>query len=112
MNIKNINVFEDLNEVIEERRNKELDEIGFNTHSIIDKKDYKYELRAYYLTSCVSLRVDREYIKSKGKRKVDKYLLPYLYIQLKQKYKKLTMEDIEFGYYKNNRKVKFESFCI
>ena len=84
MNIKNINVFEYLNEVIEERRNKELEEIGFNTHSIIDKKDYKYELRAYYLTSCVSLRVDKNYIKAKGKRKVDKYLLPYLLVYILQ----------------------------
>ena len=41
MNIKDINMFEDLNEVIEERRQKELEEIEFNTHSILEKKDYK-----------------------------------------------------------------------
>lgn len=112
MNIKDINIFEDLNEVIEERRQKELEEIGYNTHSILEKKDYKYELRAYYLTSCASLRVDKDYIKAKGKRKVDKYLLPYLYIQLKKRYKRISMSDVEFGYYKNDRKVKFESFCV
>ena len=34
-------MFEDLSEGIEERRNKELEEIGYNTHSILEKKDYK-----------------------------------------------------------------------
>lgn len=112
MNFKDINVYEDLNEVIENRRQRELAEIDYNPHAILEKKDYKYELRAYYLTTCVSLRVDNKYIKAKGKRKVDKYLLPYLYIQLKKKYKTISREDVEFGYYKNNRRVKFESFCV
>ena len=109
--ICNIGLIDNFAEAIEERKNEEFKRIGFNTHALLDKKPNVYELRAYYLTTCVKLRVDNKYIKSKGKRSVEKFLFPYLFVQIKKKYKMAIRDKVEFGYYKNNKKVKFESFC-
>lgn len=110
--ICNIGIIDNFSESIEERRAEEFKRIGFNTHALLDKKPPVYELRAYYLTTCLKLRVDNKYIKNKGKKKVEKFLFPYLFVQMKKKYKRVTRDKVEFGYYKNNRKVKFESFCV
>ena len=106
LNINNVSKIEDLNDVIDERREKELQELGL----LNDKEETVYSLRAKYGKDVVELRVDKEYIKLKGEEAVKKILFPYLILKLKRKNAIFNSEKVEVGFYKNNRKVKYKNF--
>ena len=106
LNINDISKIEDLNDVINERREKELEELGLKE----EKEAPIYCLKAKYKKDVVELQVDKEYIKTKGEEAVKKILFPYLILKLKRKYKVFNSEKVEVGFYKNNRKVKYKNF--
>ena len=106
VNVSNFSKIEDLNDVINGRREKELQDLGLKE----EKEAPIYCLKAKYKKDVVELRVDKEYIKSKGEEAVKKILFPYLILKLKRKNAIFNSEKVEVGFYKNNRRVKYKNF--
>ena len=106
LNINNVSKIEDLNDVIDKRREKELQDLGLKE----EKEAPIYSLKAKYEKDVVELRVDKDYIKSKGEEAVKKILFPYLILKLKRKNVIFNSEKVEVGFYKNNRRVKYKNF--
>ena len=109
--IKELVEEKDIAEVITERREEELKTIGFESLDEIKAPVPKtYAIRAMYKDIKVEITVDNDYVKSKGERAILKHLTPYLIVQLKKKDENINKDEIEFGFFKNNRQVKYKSF--
>lgn len=106
LNINNFSKLKDLNDVIDERREKEISEIGYLP---ADNKPV-YSLKAKYENDTAEIFVDKEYIKSKGEEVVKRLLFPYLITKLKRRHIAFNRNNVEIGFYRNNRKVKYKNF--